>query len=275
MEKGKIIVIEGTDCSGKETQSKKLINALNECGMETEYFGFPNYNSPTGKIVGLPFLGKGYIAHDLVYEYVDYIKDNLKKTYGDSYNEDLVSSTFDSISNSLKKGWFKEGAPNVDAKISSLYYAADRAYNINTINDILLSGKNVVLDRYIYSNLAHQGCKIDDPDLRKKMYDWNCYLEFVMMNLPESDVRLFLHMPTEYATFLRKNRKEELDENEQNVEYLLKAEKTYLEIAKMYNFETIECVKKQHEEIVMKDIRSVEDISREVIDTTKRKLLSR
>ena len=32
---GKIIVIEGTDCSGKETQSKRLIERLNEkCGAE-------------------------------------------------------------------------------------------------------------------------------------------------------------------------------------------------------------------------------------------------
>ena len=26
-------------------------------------------------------------------------------------------------------GWFKEGATNVDPKVSSLYYAADRKYN--------------------------------------------------------------------------------------------------------------------------------------------------
>ena len=28
MDKGKIIVIEGTDCSGKETQTKKLMERL-------------------------------------------------------------------------------------------------------------------------------------------------------------------------------------------------------------------------------------------------------
>ena len=29
--RGKIIVIEGTDCSGKETQSKKIIEKFNNC----------------------------------------------------------------------------------------------------------------------------------------------------------------------------------------------------------------------------------------------------
>ena len=32
--KGKIIVIEGTDCSGKETQSKLLENKLIEIGLK-------------------------------------------------------------------------------------------------------------------------------------------------------------------------------------------------------------------------------------------------
>ena len=55
MEKGKLIVIEGTDCSGKETQSKKLIERLNNEGIETIYFSYPAYQTPTGRIVGLPY----------------------------------------------------------------------------------------------------------------------------------------------------------------------------------------------------------------------------
>ena len=37
MSKGKIIVIEGTDCSGKETQSKLLIDKLSKGGKKTHY----------------------------------------------------------------------------------------------------------------------------------------------------------------------------------------------------------------------------------------------
>ena len=40
--KGKIIVIEGTDCSGKETQSKKLEDYLKKSGKKCKRFGFPN-----------------------------------------------------------------------------------------------------------------------------------------------------------------------------------------------------------------------------------------
>ena len=95
--KGKLIVIEGTDCSGKETQSNLLIEKLKKENIRIEKFSFPNYNSPTGKIVGGPYLGKSYIC----------------------------------------EGWFEEGAPNVDPKVSALYYAADRLYNIDKIKFLI------------------------------------------------------------------------------------------------------------------------------------------
>ncbi len=60
--RGKLIVIEGTDCSGKETQSKLLIERLNSEGYETFTMPFPRYDTPTGKIVGGPVLGKKSIC---------------------------------------------------------------------------------------------------------------------------------------------------------------------------------------------------------------------
>ena len=45
---GKLILIEGTDCSGKETQSKLLKEKVEKDNKTCVYFSFPNYNSPTG-----------------------------------------------------------------------------------------------------------------------------------------------------------------------------------------------------------------------------------
>lgn len=47
--KGKLIVIEGSDASGKETQSKLLLKKLKKKGIKFAYFDFPDYNSKTGK----------------------------------------------------------------------------------------------------------------------------------------------------------------------------------------------------------------------------------
>ena len=153
--KGKLIIIEGTDCSGKETQSKLLCDKLTKEGNKVFMTGFPMYDTPTGKIIGGPYLGKESICH----------------------------------------GWFLEGANNVDAKVASLYYAADRLYNISTITEKLEEGINVILDRYTYSNLAHQGGKLESKKERDEMYEWFDKLEFGLLGLPHADIKIFLHMP--------------------------------------------------------------------------------
>lgn len=203
--KGKLIVIEGTDCSGKETQSKKIIERFSNEGVNIAYFSFPQYETPTGKIIGGPYLGKKYIC----------------------------------------EGWFEEKAPNVDPKVSSLYYAADRKYNINKIITLLNEGNNVILDRYFYSNMAHQGGKIKDKDERYKMYNWILDLEVNLLELPIPDIKIFLHVPNEVSNKLKEKRNvdESLDENESDNQHLILAETAYLEVADFCNFKKIECTK--------------------------------
>ena len=165
---GKIIVIEGTDCSGKETQSKLLEKKLNQAGKKCIRFDFPMYNTPTGKIVGGDYLGKPEIGDSL----------------------------------------FPEGAINVNPQVVCLYYAADRKYNMPKIEKYLEDGYFVILDRYTTSNLAHQGSKITDKDERFNMYQWIDKLEYWLLKLPKPDKTIFLHVPYEYSIELRKNRKD-------------------------------------------------------------------
>jgi len=48
---GKLIVIDGTDGSGKATQSKLLITRLNDLGYKTVYFDFPRHGQPSAALV--------------------------------------------------------------------------------------------------------------------------------------------------------------------------------------------------------------------------------
>lgn len=223
--KGKLIVIEGTDCSGKETQSNLLIEKLESESIRIKKFSFPNYNSPTGKIIGGPYLGKKYIC----------------------------------------EGWFTEGAPNVDPKVSALYYAADRLYNIDKIKFLLDNGVNVILDRYTYSNMAHQGGKISEKSLRYEMYEWLDNLEFNLLELPRPDIGVFLHMPYDLSLSLKKGREEELDQNESDKNHLLNAETAYIELAEKYNFYTIECNDGER-------IKSIEEINSDLYSYVKKKI---
>ena len=51
MKRGKFIVIEGIDQSGKKTQSLLLKNRLKKKGYKVGYISFPKYNTTIGKLV--------------------------------------------------------------------------------------------------------------------------------------------------------------------------------------------------------------------------------
>lgn len=218
---GKFIVIEGTDCSGKETQSKLLVEKLNNMGHKAIRLTFPNYDTPTGKIVGGPYLGKKEIC----------------------------------------ECWFPEGAVNLEPKVASLYYAADRKYNEKDIKKFLEEDYFVICDRYVSSNMAHQGSKIKNDEERFHMYEWIDKLEFWLLGLPKPDKTIFLHVPYTYAAKLKKNRLS-LDEHEMCEEHLKNSEVAYIELSELYNWKHINCIKDDA-------IRSVEDINAEIIECLK------
>lgn len=218
---GKFIVIEGTDCSGKETQSKLLVEKLTSLGKKAIRITFPNYDSPTGKIIGGPYLGK----------------------------EEICSC------------WFPEGAVNVDPKVACLYYAADRKYNEKEILKYLDEDYFVICDRYLFSNMAHQGSKIHDDKERFDMYQWIDKLEYWLLGLPKPDKTIFLHVPYSYAFELKKNRIS-LDEHEKSAEHLKNSEAAYIELASLYNWKSINCIKNNN-------IRTIEDINEEIMDNLK------
>ena len=223
--KGKLIVIEGTDCSGKETQSNLLVENLNRLGKKTEKYCFPRYTSPTGKIIAGPYLGK--------------------PDYGE--------------------GYFKEGASNVDPKVASLYFAADRKYNIHEIQEKLDKGINVVVDRYIDSNLAHQSSKISSEKERKKMFHFLNTLEYKLLELPKADITIFLYMPLECAKILKSNRQEKPDQHEIDENYLLNSERMYLYLAKKKKYIKVDCSKNNTP-------KSIEDIQKEIMGKISKKV---
>lgn len=56
--RGKLLVIEGTEGSGKETQADLLVRRLNDMGEKAVKMRFPMYDTPTGKIIYEHILNK-------------------------------------------------------------------------------------------------------------------------------------------------------------------------------------------------------------------------
>lgn len=217
MGRGKLIVIEGTDCSGKETQAKLLLEKLRNEGIKIEERGFPMYDTPTGYIVGACLLGKPHMGESI----------------------------------------FEEGTTNVPPKVAALYYAADRLYNIESINKMLDDGINVILDRYVESNMGHQAGKLKDKQDKLNMMNWLEKLEYDLLELPKPDIVMFLYMPYQYSVELRNKREEAADGAERDVEHLKNAESTYSLMAEKYNYNIIHCVKDDK-------IRAIEEINNDI-----------
>lgn len=90
----------------------------------------------------------------------------------------------------------KYGGPNdVDPYAASLFFALDRFDGAVHIRRHLAAGDVVVLDRYVDSNIGHQGGKILDENKRDVYVDWLYNLEFHILKNPRPDLTFVLHVP--------------------------------------------------------------------------------
>lgn len=155
-----------------------------------------------------------------------------------------------------KEPYFPEGASKVDGKVAGLFFAMDRLYNIGIIKDKLANG-HLFLDRYVDSNIAFNGAKLTNKNERIKTYEFFERLEYDLLELPQPDIRILLHMPFEFSKKLKAGREELEDQLEKDDEFQKNVEQTYLEIAKRYNYHIVKCVKDNQ-------IRTIQDIHEEL-----------
>ena len=83
----------------------------------------------------------------------------------------------------------------VHPQLVALLFAEDRHGAAPVMREALEAGKTVLLDRYVYSNIAYQCAKLQDLQERRKLRDWIFNTEYGDFNLPEPDLNLFLDVP--------------------------------------------------------------------------------
>jgi len=83
----------------------------------------------------------------------------------------------------------------VHPQLVALLFAEDRHGAAPQIREALAAGKTVLLDRYVYSNIAYQCSKLTDETRRQALRDWIFHTEYQLFNLPVPDLNLFLDVP--------------------------------------------------------------------------------
>jgi len=198
--KGKFIVIDGTDGSGKATQTELLVKRLVQAGFQVEIADFPQYGA---KSAGL-------------------VEEYLNGKYGE--------------------------AKKVGPYRASIFYAIDRYDASFKIKKWLKEGRVVISNRYVTSNMAHQGGKISNALERKIYLEWLYKLEYEIFNIPKPDINIILHVDAAIAQKLvdKKGSRDYVggvkrDIHEADISHLRDAEQTYLGIAN--NFPDISLIK--------------------------------
>lgn len=196
--RGKLIVLEGIDGSGKRTQLDMLARALAQRNVPLRQISFPRYEGFFGKLVAR-FLNGDFGPLDAV-----------------------------------------------DAHFSALLYAGDRYEAKSNIEADLAAGHTMLADRYIGSNLAHQGARVRRED-RDEFIEWLKKLEYEVYSLPAEDLVIYLRVPVAEAHRLvgqkgaRDYTKLERDILESNIAHLEAAADVYDRLAQQPNWVRIEC----------------------------------
>jgi dTMP kinase len=143
-------------------------------------------------------------------------------------------------------------ADQVPAELASLAYAIDRYAAKNAIEKQLKKpGGIVIADRYVASNLAHQGTKFDNDTDRHSYYERMKKTEYETLGIPRPDINIVLIMPTAMAqanvdkkdASTRSYTKKKRDIHEADPGHLDKAKANYEELCRLYpkEFTAINC----------------------------------
>lgn len=148
------------------------------------------------------------------------------------------------------------GVKEVSPYQASVFYTCDRYDASFKIREWLKRGRIVIADRYIGSNVGHQGGKIKNQNERRKYLKWLYDLEYRIFKIPKPDINFILRVEPKIAQTLSQSvsDKEKLakkigylghkkDIHEKDLKHLENTEKAYLFAAKEFpeDFKVINC----------------------------------
>ena len=223
---GKIIVIEGTDGSGKQTQTKVLKERLEKCGCKVYTTSFPNYESDSSAAVRM------------------YLNGNIKSNAKDITAK--AASMFYAIDRYIT--FKKEIEPVYERKDSTILF--DRWVSSNIIHQ----GAKLI------ENISDEE---ERKQALEEFIKWLDSLEHEDLGIPRADTVIYLNVPLEYTIKLRQNRAnkitggEKQDIHESDNSHLKNASQSGMIAAKLLGWNVIECVKDDK-------MRSIEDISEQI-----------
>ena len=87
----------------------------------------------------------------------------------------------------------------VHPQLVALIFAEDRHGAAPAMKNTLENGGTILLDRYVYSNIAYQCAKLKDEQEADRLRDWIFNTEYGDFDLPRPDLNIFLDVPISFV----------------------------------------------------------------------------
>ncbi len=154
---------------------------------------------------------------------------------------------------------------------ASTFFALDRFAASSNIQSELEAGKLVIANRYVGSNMAHQGGKISDSEERAKYFAWLDEYEFTILGIPRPDRNIVLHIPAAVASKLIEDKEDRdylngksMDIHEASQDHLKRSEEVYFQLCELFpdQYTLIECM--DGEQVMTKE--EINDLIWQVIE---------
>ena len=88
---------------------------------------------------------------------------------------------------------------SVHPQLVALLFAEDRHGAAPAMKETLEKGGVILLDRYVYSNIAYQCAKLKDDQEAESLRDWIFNTEYGDFALPVPDLNIFLDVPISFV----------------------------------------------------------------------------
>lgn len=91
---------------------------------------------------------------------------------------------------------------HLDPRAVATLFAADRFESKAQILEWLEEGRIIIFDRYVTSNMLHQGAKINELDKRDEFFRWVEHLEYEIFGMPRPQLTIYLEVPPDESARL-------------------------------------------------------------------------
>lgn len=144
-------------------------------------------------IEGLDGSGKSTQVRKLK-KYLESISESLEYIHFPRYDAPVYG---DLISRFLR-GDFGDNN-TVHPQLVALLFAEDRHAAAEHMKQALQRGGSILLDRYVYSNIAYQCAKLEDEEKALALREWIFNTEYGDFGLPMPDLNIFLDVPIDFV----------------------------------------------------------------------------